>query len=133
MALAVSVGEQPREKSVEAPEVQAMDGDHGAVFQIVPELTNPPEIPVVEEQPEVWSPLDWLSEAIAGEQSPPTSPPARGNDIDAREEDGVNASLKDGMDTRVDVGIGNGTDTDSRVDATLEQWLSSVKSLFAVR
>ncbi|MEL6230900.1 MAG: hypothetical protein AAFR24_13400 [Cyanobacteria bacterium J06627_3] len=76
--------------------VQSRDDDDSHGFQIVPELTSPAEMPVVEVQPETVAPFPWLGDAAIDDQL--------SEDVAG---DGGNS-----------------------VDATLEQWLSSVTTFF---
>ena len=77
------------------PVVQSRDDDGSSRFQIVPELTSPAEMPVVEVQPEAMAPFPWLG--------------GEGTDDQPSEDAG---------------------DGGSSVEATLEQWLSSITTFF---
>ncbi|MEO0395894.1 MAG: hypothetical protein AAF243_07900 [Cyanobacteria bacterium P01_A01_bin.137] len=77
------------------PVVQSRDDDGSHGFQIVPELTSPAEMPVVEVQPKTVAPFPWLGNGATDDQS------------------------------SEDAG-----DSVNSVDATLEQWLSSVTTFF---
>lgn len=82
----------------EASMVQS-DDDDAMLYKVIPELTNPAEVPIaetpiIESEPTLGSPLAWFQETIKGTQT-------RENDNDSH---------------------GN-------VDTTLKQWLSSINSV----
>ena len=61
---------------------QSQDDDGSPALQIVPELTNPAEMPVVEVQPETMSPFLWLKGAVTDDGSSEDRGDS-GNSVDA--------------------------------------------------
>lgn len=64
----------------QTPVVQSRDEDGSLGIQIVPELTSPAEMPVVEVQPEVVTPFPWLGDA---DDEPSGDVDDSGNSVDA--------------------------------------------------